>query len=81
MELRFFTGLTEHEAAEALEISVATLKRDWNFARAWLFDRLNGPAGEAAFTMIPDGHNGASIEQSGTACPGYGLTVLTAPAA
>ncbi len=48
VELRFFTGLTEHEAAEALEISVATLKRDWNFAKAWLFDRLNGPAAKPA---------------------------------
>ena len=37
VELRFFTGLTEREAAEALHISVATLKRDWQFAKAWLF--------------------------------------------
>jgi RNA polymerase sigma factor (TIGR02999 family) len=47
VELRYFTGLTERETAEALEISVATLKRDWNFARAWLFDRLSDPAGKA----------------------------------
>jgi RNA polymerase sigma factor (TIGR02999 family) len=45
VELRYFTGLSEREAAEALGISVATLKRDWNFAKAWLFDRLHG--GEA----------------------------------
>lgn len=42
VELRFFTGLTEREAAEALGISVATLKRDWEYARAWLFDALRG---------------------------------------
>jgi len=36
VELRFFGGLTEREAAEVLGISVATLKRDWDFARAWL---------------------------------------------
>jgi RNA polymerase sigma factor (TIGR02999 family) len=36
VELRFFGGLTEKAAAEALGISVATLKRDWTFARAWL---------------------------------------------
>jgi DNA-directed RNA polymerase specialized sigma24 family protein len=36
VELRFFVGLTEREAAEVLDISVATLKRDWDFARAWL---------------------------------------------
>jgi RNA polymerase sigma factor (TIGR02999 family) len=40
VELRFFVGLTEEESAEALGISVSTLKRDWQFARAWLFDRL-----------------------------------------
>jgi RNA polymerase sigma factor (TIGR02999 family) len=41
VELRFFGGLLEEEAAAALGISVATLKRDWTFARAWLYDRLN----------------------------------------
>ena len=40
VELRFFGGLTEKEAAEVLGISVATLKRDWEFAKAWLFDQL-----------------------------------------
>src|SRR5262249_27706182 len=40
IELRFFGGLTETEAAEALHISVATLKRDWEFARSWLKSRL-----------------------------------------
>jgi RNA polymerase sigma factor (TIGR02999 family) len=40
VELRFFGGLTEMEAAEVLSISVATLKRDWDFARAWLIRQL-----------------------------------------
>ena len=40
VELRFFAGLTEVEAAEALGISVASLKRDWTFARAWLLRAL-----------------------------------------
>jgi len=40
IELRFFGGLTETEAAEALDISVATLKRDWDFARSWLVTQL-----------------------------------------
>jgi RNA polymerase sigma factor (TIGR02999 family) len=40
VELRFFTGLNEQEAAEALGISVSTLKRDWEYARAWLFSEL-----------------------------------------
>ena len=41
VELRYFTGLSDREAAEAMGISVATLKRDWQFAKAWLFDRLH----------------------------------------
>lgn len=40
IELRFFGGLKEDEAAEVLGISVATLKRDWTFARAWLIGEL-----------------------------------------
>jgi RNA polymerase sigma factor (TIGR02999 family) len=45
VEMRFFGGLSEVEAADALGVSVATLKRDWAFAKAWLFDRLqSGPA-------------------------------------
>jgi RNA polymerase sigma factor (TIGR02999 family) len=40
VELRYFGGLTEKEAAEILGISVATLKRDWTFARTWLFGQL-----------------------------------------
>lgn len=40
VELRYFGGLTEKEAAEQLKISVATLKRDWDFARTWLASQL-----------------------------------------
>ena len=40
--LRFFIGLTIEEAAETLEISVATAKRDWIFARAWLLAEIEG---------------------------------------
>jgi len=36
VELRFFGGLSIEEAAAALDISVATAKRDWTLARAWL---------------------------------------------
>jgi RNA polymerase sigma-70 factor (ECF subfamily) len=42
IELRFFAGLTEAEAAEVAGISVATLKRDWEFGRAWLLKELKG---------------------------------------
>jgi RNA polymerase sigma factor (TIGR02999 family) len=40
VELRFFGGLTEREAAEVVGTSVATLKRDWDFSRTWLLDQL-----------------------------------------
>lgn len=36
VELRFFAGLTVAETAEALTISPATVKREWNFAKVWL---------------------------------------------
>lgn len=36
VELRFFGGLSLDEAAEVLGVSLATVKRDWVFARAWL---------------------------------------------
>jgi RNA polymerase sigma factor (sigma-70 family) len=36
VELRFFGGLTLEETAEIIGISPATVKRDWNVAKAWL---------------------------------------------
>lgn len=36
VECRFFAGLTEEETAEALEIGLRTVQRDWMRARAWL---------------------------------------------
>ncbi|CAD5371773.1 conserved hypothetical protein [Rubrivivax sp. A210] len=36
VELRFFGGLENEEVAQALDISLATVKRDWAVARAWL---------------------------------------------
>lgn len=40
VELRFFGGLAEPEVAEALGVSVITVKRDWKVARAWLLAQL-----------------------------------------
>jgi RNA polymerase sigma-70 factor, ECF subfamily len=40
VELRFFGGLSEADAAEILDISVASLKRDWKFAKTWLASQL-----------------------------------------
>ena len=41
VELRFFGGLDIEETAAALEISPATVKRDWTFARAFLLKSLD----------------------------------------
>jgi RNA polymerase sigma-70 factor (ECF subfamily) len=42
VELRYFGGLTIEESAEALNVSAATVKREWRTARAWLYRRLSG---------------------------------------
>ena len=36
VEIRYFTGLSLEETAEVLKTSTATVKRDWNLAKAWL---------------------------------------------
>jgi RNA polymerase sigma factor (TIGR02999 family) len=41
IELRYFAGLSLEETAEALNVSVGTVRRDWSLARAWLFRELN----------------------------------------
>ena len=41
VKLRFFAGLTNEQAARALKVSEPTVKRDWTYARAWLFRELN----------------------------------------
>lgn len=41
VELRFFAGLSIEETAEVLDISPATVKREWSTARAWLFRDLS----------------------------------------
>ena len=40
VELRFFGGLTIEETAHALNISDSTVKREWQIAKAWLFNRM-----------------------------------------
>lgn len=40
VQMRFFAGLTEGEIAAVLGISSRTVKRDWNAAKAWLYERL-----------------------------------------
>jgi len=40
VEMRFFGGLSQEETAEALNVSVATVRRDWSLSRAWLAREL-----------------------------------------
>src|SRR5688500_2306948 len=40
VELRFFGGLTVEEAAEVLDVSPVTIKREWSTAKAWLYHEL-----------------------------------------
>jgi RNA polymerase sigma factor (TIGR02999 family) len=42
-ELRFFAGLSLEECGRVLGVSLATVERDWQVARAWLFDALSRP--------------------------------------
>lgn len=47
-QLRFFGGLTLQETADVFGLSIATVERDWQTARAWLFKALSGrPADDA----------------------------------
>lgn len=49
VECRFFGGLSVEETSAALEVSTATVKRDWRFARTWLYRELEtGPLDEAS---------------------------------
>jgi RNA polymerase sigma-70 factor (ECF subfamily) len=42
VELRYFAGLNNQEIADVLHISENTVMRDWNLARAWLYQQLGG---------------------------------------
>jgi RNA polymerase sigma factor (TIGR02999 family) len=44
VELKFFAGLTIDETAQALQMSTATVEREWTVAKAWLHQRLSPPS-------------------------------------
>jgi RNA polymerase sigma-70 factor, ECF subfamily len=52
VELRYFGGLTDAESAEVLGVAIPTVRRDWVWARSWLFDRL-GPLASVFDTAHP----------------------------
>jgi DNA-directed RNA polymerase specialized sigma24 family protein len=41
VELRFFSGLSVEDTAAAMEVSTATIKREWRTARLWLVRELD----------------------------------------
>lgn len=48
VELRYFGGYTDKEVVEALSVPFTTVRRDWEFARCWLADRLQSRMQQAA---------------------------------
>jgi RNA polymerase sigma factor (TIGR02999 family) len=42
VKLRYFTGMTNEEVSQLLEISPSTILNHWNFARAWFFKEIEG---------------------------------------
>jgi len=44
VELKYFGGLNQDEIAEVLKISIVTVRRDWVFAKAWLYTELRNAA-------------------------------------
>ena len=52
VEMRFFAGMTEEEISDVLKVSVRTVKRDWQFARDWLYREMTRPG--VAFDRKPD---------------------------
>jgi len=40
VEMKFFGGMTDEDVAETLQVSLSTVRRDWIFARSWLFREM-----------------------------------------
>lgn len=51
VKLCFFVGLTQEQAAKELGISVATVEREWAFARAWLFREIQTSRNSAGYAI------------------------------
>jgi DNA-directed RNA polymerase specialized sigma24 family protein len=48
VEVKYFLGLTDEEAAEALGLKLRTMQRMWREARQWLFERLESGNAQSA---------------------------------
>lgn len=54
VKLRYFVGMSVEETSAALEISPATVKREWRFARLWLFRELQNTGARSTLTDPTD---------------------------
>jgi len=52
VEMKYFLGLTDVEAAKAMGINLRTMQRMWSDARHWLFSRIEAPLGEKGVKEI-----------------------------
>lgn len=48
VSLRFYAGLTMEEIAQALDVSLDTVKNDWRFARVWLYRKIQPSSGDVS---------------------------------
>ena len=48
VEMKFFLGLTDEEAAEAMGVKLRTMQRSWSDARRWLFTRMEARRAQSA---------------------------------
>jgi RNA polymerase sigma factor (TIGR02999 family) len=48
VEMKFFLGLTDEEAAEAMGVKLRTMQRTWSDARRWLFTRMESGRAQSA---------------------------------
>jgi RNA polymerase sigma-70 factor (ECF subfamily) len=55
IEMRFFGGLSVEETAEVLNVSPATVRREWRTAKLWLYRELAGRAGDGIGTLQTTG--------------------------
>ena len=53
VELKYFGGLNYDEIAEVLKISAITVRRDWEFARTWLYSDLQARRDEPDSSRSP----------------------------
>ena len=54
VEMRFFGGLSVNETAEAMGLAPVTIIREWNKAKAWLYQELNPEPDDGTRSMAPD---------------------------